>query len=143
MLFFSDLNQWLLSEWIWSMTWGIYHVPLATLCMILLFHFYMKMRLYKAFWVSLMASLFAIAVYSLYVPGFLIYVLGLATDWVADPFPAALYLGIIYGFLQSCFFWLQSIWLPVDMQRVLMVISLSNLIAALIIFKLTIIALLL
>lgn len=141
MVFFSDLNQWLLSEWIWSMTWGIYHVPLATLCMILLFHFYMKMTFYKAFWVSLMASIFAIVVYTVYVPLFLIYGLGLATDWVADPFPAAFYLGIIYGFLQSSFFWLRSNWYPVDMQRVLVVISLSNLIAVLIIFKLTIIAL--
>ncbi|PKN03533.1 hypothetical protein CVU75_01720 [Candidatus Dependentiae bacterium HGW-Dependentiae-1] len=139
--FFSDLNQWLLAEWLWSMTWGLYHVPLATLCMIFLFRFYMKMSLRGALWQSLKASFFALVIYTLYVPAFLIYWSGLETDWVADPMPAALYLGFIYGVLQSSFFWLQSLWFPMDMQRVLIVVALSNFIAALVIFKLALMGL--
>ncbi|MDZ4130303.1 MAG: hypothetical protein U1E02_39975 [Hydrogenophaga sp.] len=139
--FFSDLNQWLLAEWLWSMTWGFYHVPLATLSMVFLFHFYMKMSVRVATWQAIKASFFALVVYTLYVPVFLIYWLGLATDWVADPMPASLYLGFIYGALQSSFFWLQSTWSPINMRRVLVVVALSNFAAALVIFKLALMGL--
>ncbi len=139
--FFSDLNQWLLAEWIWSMTWGLYHVPIATLCMMLLFRWYLKWSIKRALFFSIIASACAIAIYTLYVPALLIFVFGLATDLVADPLSAALYLGIIYGFLQGGFFAVYNVWHPLKVRPILVIVALSNLIAALVIYKITLIGL--
>lgn len=139
--FFSDLNQWLLAEWIWSMTWGLYHVPLATVCMMLLFRWYVKLSLKRSVVLSIAASFCAMVVYTLYVPVLLIFVFGTTTDWVAEPLPAALYLGIIYGFLQSCFFWVFSCWSPLNLRPILLVIAISNFIAAFVIYKVTLVGL--
>ena len=139
--FFSDLNQWLLAEWIWSMTWGLYHVPIATLCMMVLFRWYLKWSIKRALFFPIIASACAVAVYTFYVPVLLIFVFGLTTDWVADPLSAALYLGIIYGFLQGCFFWARSAWSPLKLRPILFIIAVSNLIAALAIYKITLIGL--
>lgn len=133
--FFSDLNQWLLVEWIWNVTWGFYHVPIVVLSMVCILRWYMRYSYSKALFLSLMSALCAIGVYTLYVPVILISVVGLTTDWVADPLPASLYLAIIYTFLQSCFVWFWNIWRPIDMQRVIIAIAVSNVIAALIVCK--------
>jgi H+/Cl- antiporter ClcA len=141
MSFIADLNQWLLAEWIWSMTWGLYHIPITIISMLVMMRIYLKLSIKSAMVLALGSSLFAVMVYTVYVSGFLIYFLGLTTDWVAEPLPAALYLGIIYGFLQSVFFWFLMLWRPINLRSYIFVVVLSNIVAALIVYKLTLIGL--
>ena len=67
------LGQLLLSEWIWSVTWGAYHVPLNIVLMIFLFKFFTRISIVPAVLIAFFSQLFSFIIYWVLIVGGLIF----------------------------------------------------------------------
>jgi len=76
MNFLTTLGNVLLSEWLWSITWGIYHVPIAIVVMMFLLKRNTNLRMVPAVLLSVSSNLFSFALYTLAIVGGLIFALG-------------------------------------------------------------------
>jgi hypothetical protein len=68
------LADFLLSEWLWSVTLGIHQVPIAIFVYIILLYCFMRVGFLRAVVASLVFNLFSWLTYSLFVVGILMYV---------------------------------------------------------------------
>lgn len=131
------IAQFLLSEWIWSVTFALGMVPIAIVLMFILFWAVERYSMLKAFMLSLVAQVFALSIFSSIVIGLLVKLLGvemLADQAVLGPLAASLSLALIYTILEGCFFWIVSTYSSVYMARALLIAAFSNVMAALLIY---------
>ncbi len=105
---FNMIGNFILSEWIWSVTWGIYHIPWNIIIMIILLKFFLRINMVSAVFLSIGAQLFATAALTIITVGTML-LLGKGggpENYVNTPTPihAFISLGLIYAVLQSIFF---------------------------------------
>lgn len=131
------INHFLLSEWLWSMTHGSYHVAINIFVMLTLLIFVLKMRTVPAVFLTISAHIVAVGVFTAFVVGVLMYGLHITynpeTDHVyliPNTFFSCVYLGLIYACLQSLFFAVVNIWYALRMHSMITIAFLSNSITA-------------
>jgi len=105
---FNMIGNFILSEWIWSVTWGIYHIPCNIIIMIILLKFFLRLNMVAAVFLSIGAQLFSVAALTIVTIGTML-VLGKGggpETYANTPTPihAFVCLGLIYAILQSIFF---------------------------------------
>ncbi len=77
MLTIQSINEFLLSEWLWNITWGMYHIPINFIMMFFLLKFFGQMKIISSILLSFFGQLFSLSLYTGFVVGVLIYGLGI------------------------------------------------------------------
>ena len=139
----ESIGYFLLSQFIWSVTFGFYHVLFSLIAMFLLFVLWERLPFISSVLLSISAH--AVAMLTL----FLVVKIGIIDIWDYQyapfsyetigysPWIASLSLAFTYAFIQSIFFLLLSMrftWL--HKARPLLVALISNLMAAVLVYKL-------
>ncbi len=127
----------LIDQWLWSVTWGIYHVPIAAVLMAFCGRFFLRLNTIAAVFISVGSMVVSFLLYSVFVAGFLVCLLGYGYQeqlqgqgLVSDPLYACLYSGLIYTFLQTVFFCGVNRYYPISISRMAVAACIVNLVAA-------------
>ena len=131
----NTIYDFLITEWLWSVTWGVYHVPFVLAFMIILLKRVGHMR-----WVSTLMNAVGSLLFTLFVYGFVIawlvpdaqldYTTAQEALEVPSSWWASMYLGSIYALLQTVFFMLVSLVYPSNRFRLIVIVATSNFLAA-------------
>lgn len=134
---FVMLSDFFLSEWIWSITWGMYHIPINIVVMFILAKLNLRVSNIPLLMMIIGAHVFGIVVFSACVLGLLGFSLGInylptenAYDQTYNVLNASLALGSIYGVFHSMFFVLLSYHYELPLRYLVVITILSNLISA-------------
>lgn len=133
-------GQFIISEWIWSVTFGQHHAAIAIVLMIIAF-LYMRISFVRAILLALSAQLFAwlmlggsalVVVHQLF---------GVTYDAVEPstglhPLAASFLLGVIYVLFVMLFFYMLRTWLPRPYELMVKAAAICNVIAAFIVYLL-------
>jgi hypothetical protein len=97
-----------LSEWIWSVTWDVYHVPFNIIITLILLKFFLRINMVRAVCLAIFSQLFAFLVLSICAMGAM-YIIGIGGGpdsfmVVPKPLYATVFLGLLYALLQTIFF---------------------------------------
>ncbi|HEV2600971.1 MAG TPA: hypothetical protein VGT41_01605 [Candidatus Babeliales bacterium] len=132
-----EIGSFFLSEWLWGITWGIYAIPIAMINMFILMRFYTRASFGTTLLVALSGPLIAFLVFNIVTLTVLIYGLGFEyaqTDQKSCEhiFLIYLWLGLIYGSLQSIYLKILSIYYPQisNVQRLYILSYIAHIIAA-------------
>jgi hypothetical protein len=140
----NNSAHFLLSEWIWSITWGIYMLPFSTLILFVLLRWVERIHAVRALLVTLAAHICAWVCLTGFVVGILIFTFQI--EYVPDDtiyheelcslLYTSLYLGLIYTLLESLFFFIIRKKVDINIFRVIALIIMSNCLAALCVYVL-------
>ena len=130
------------STWLWADTWGIYHISLNIIFMLILLKFVGKFKIVPSVLLSVFSEIFAILVYTLTVFA-LVFTLGLKyvhagnadNVQVINILLACISVGIIYSFLQSLFFFIVNKFYSINLRIAILLSFVSNVAAALFIYR--------
>ena len=111
MTILTHMGDFLLGQWLWSVTWDWYHIPINIVLMCLAFNWILRLTIIPSAFLAILANLYAFIVYFALVVGGLMYLLNFSYDpytaspyTASDPLHACIYLGLIYTILQATFF---------------------------------------
>lgn len=131
----NRVGDFLLSEWLWSMTFGWSYVVINVISMTFFLWCLMKFSLFRAFILSLVSNAFSFFIYSGVVIGLFIHLL----QWwyvpheyraQAAPFWANIYLALIHVILQLLFFYAMHKLLDMRKDRLFLTAVVSNCVTA-------------
>ena len=130
MLMMYTWAQFILSEWIWSVTWDMYHIPFNIIVMILLFKFFLRIDMVRAVCMAMFSQFFAFLLFSLcaLMAMNLIGVGGGPESYTVVPKPlyATLLLGLVYAVLQIIFFACTRLRYQVAFSTLVALVIISN-----------------
>lgn len=133
-LMFTRIGNFFIDQWLWNITWDWYHIPIDILFMVIFFKFFLRLNIVASVLIALSSTITAFVVYTGFVIGVLMYLFNFryhevfqSYTMVADPLHACLYVGIIYTILQSIFISVLHNYYPVPRIKMIIVISISNL----------------
>lgn len=132
--------QFIISEWVWSFTFALYHPIIAVLIMILLLIKYAKQRIIPAVFYAICSQACASLLFTILVHIVLDMILGITFDLsdarsMIHPLAACFLLGAIYSGFQICFFAFVRAWYRFPFEKFSIVVWISNTVAALVVFK--------
>lgn len=136
---FKNVTDFLLGQWLWSITWDWYHVPVAIIIMFLLFKLVLRLNIIPAVLMSLGANLYSFVFFTIFSYTILYNFLNLPfapeiSEFAAtEPLRACIYLGLIYTVIQASFFGLVRLWFKIPYALIMSMALLSHLITAFII----------
>ena len=98
----------ILSEWIWSVTWDTYHIPFNIIITLLLLKFFLRINMVQSVGMAIFSQIFAFLGLSICTLGSM-YLIGLGGGpesfaVVPTPLYATLFLGLLYALFQIIFF---------------------------------------
>lgn len=138
------IGDFLLSLWIWHITYDLFHPVVTAITMAFMLHFLMNRGWGRSFGIALFAQLEAIIALTLVVPIFLVTIL----DWQYEPldvpsalsmlviFMPSLSLGLFYAIAQAFFFIIGRLFFRYSLPSYLLLIVVSNGIGVLLSFLL-------
>lgn len=137
---FYLVAQLLLSQWIWSVTLGFSHPLINCIIMIPLLMYLARKKFLTSLMYALSSQGFAIMVFGIIAHFMLDYLGGVSFDqqgsfMTLHPLAASLILGITYALMQLLFFYGARFMWHVPFKTVAVIVALSNLMAALIVFR--------
>lgn len=106
----TTLSQFFLSEWLWSFTWDLWHIPLAMLFMFILTYFFTRMSLTQKIFLSCTGPLVAFFSFQIIIVTVFIYSIGFNYEPDVDAQPICtilancLWLDVIYSILQISYY---------------------------------------
>ncbi len=135
-----SFGRFLITEWLWSITLGSYHIVISTLLLIVLFLFVAKLRMIPAVLLSVSSHLFALGSFTFFAYFVLTKLLGITFDQtkpitLVHPLVVSFLLGVIYTGLQALFFKFVSKWYRLPLQKIYYLTFASNTIASFIIYS--------
>ncbi len=135
--FLTALGDFLLSEWLWGITYGWLYIPINIVIMTFFLRRLLHMSRFRAIMLAITTNGFSLLVYSGIVVGVFMHIL----QWwyvpqqyeiVTIPFRANLFLGLVHFVLQVCFFILIHKTYRVNMRRLFSIVLMSNITSVLI-----------
>lgn len=98
----------ILSQWLWSVTWGVHHVPFNIVMSIILFKVFLGMNIVPSVLLALVSQIVACITLGL-VAFVAMWHIGIGGgpetfSYVPQPLHATLFLGLIYALFQILFF---------------------------------------
>ena len=142
MVWITSAANFLLSEWLWSVTWGWYHVPVNIFMMICLLKLFGRMRIVPSIIISVLCQFFSFLLLTLVVflvPIYLLNVQFVSHDCYANeifnPLFICLFLGAIYFVLHVLFFALTNLAYTINMRLVVLIAFVANVLSALLCYK--------
>ncbi len=120
----------LLSEWIWGITWDTYHIPFNIIIILILLKFFLRINMVPAVCMAIASQFFAIIVLSLFTFGAM-YLIGPGSGpdsfvFVPCPLYATLFLGLLYTFFQIIFFSFKKCRYKAPFSAIAAIIFISN-----------------
>lgn len=136
------VEYFLLNHWLWGMMWGIYHIPVNILLMMLLLKVIARFKIVPSILLAFFSKVFSVIAYALTIL-VLVYVVKLEFVFPKEiqsykpinPLLASVYLGIIYAFFQTVFFWIVSRFYSINVGFMAMIALVSNFISAILVYK--------
>jgi len=142
MTWLTTAADFMLSEWLWNVTWGWYHIPVNTFMMLFLLKFFGRMRIMPAVLLSVFSQLFSFFMFSAIVIAGPMYLLGLTfvpydcyAQQALHPIFSCLFLGGIYFLFQILFFVLVNLSYKINLRLVILISLVSNLVTALLVYR--------
>ncbi|MDR3550563.1 MAG: hypothetical protein P4L31_04060 [Candidatus Babeliales bacterium] len=134
----SSMGNFLLSEWLWSITFDWYHIPISLLLCGISFRWVLRIPLKSSFLLALLSGLYALCIFAFFIVVVLLYLFNFSysATWVPDPFHACFYLGLIFAVLQTTFYFIVHRWYRLNMPGVIFLTFLSNSTASIITYYL-------
>lgn len=138
---FTQIGTFFIDQWLWSITWDWYHIPLSMVIMILLFRFFLRMDIIISVLLALGSIAATFITFTFFVVSVLIglfkfrYEAALGLD-VADSLHACIYVALIYTTLQAVFFIILNRYYTIEYRHMIIVSLVSNLISACFIYQL-------
>ena len=134
------IASFILDEWLYSISWGVYHVPINIFIMLFLFKGVMGLRMIPAVFLSLFSNITAMVVFALFAMSVAHFVdiisYARTPQELYNPFAIAFGLGVIYATLQSLLFFIISCKYTFKLRFAITVAFLSNLLTALCVYSL-------
>lgn len=136
------VSYFLLNQWLWTITWGIYHIPLNIFFMYVLLRITNNMGKLHLFLLTVGANFFSAILYSAFVVGVLVF--GCGMQYLPNQCPvmslitrlqASLSMGVMYALIQSGFFLLIPRKYSIYWLHALGFAILSNLLTGLMVYK--------
>lgn len=142
---FASITDFLFSQWIWNITWGVYYLPVNIFVFFVLLKIVGKFSVLNSAVYSFFSNVVSFLLYSLFVVGVLVFLMGYEyipqdpyTQQVLDATKPTVSLGIIYTILQSALLIFKFRNNVAGLVRLLALIIASNIISVLIICKITV-----
>lgn len=139
----NSIAEFFLSEWLWSMTLGVYQAPLATLFMVILVKMFNRIGWLSTIALSIASNFLAVMIFALLVIGVVIYGMSYTYSDVqlnsyhgAISFMVPFMLGMIYAALQIPFFMLMRRWYKFSLMRIYFVAIFAHTLAAALVYSL-------
>jgi len=142
MVSLKTIEFFFLNTWLWSMTWGIYHVPTNILVMLVLLKIVGRFKLISSILLAFFSKVFSSALYTLIV-FLLVFVIKLqfvpAEEFnscqTINVLLACICLGFVYAALQSIFFCVVNKFYALNLRVTTLIAFVSNIISALLIYR--------
>ena len=136
------IEYFFLNTWLWGMTWGIYHIPINMLVMLVLLKFVGRLKIVPSVLLAFFSKVFASALYTLIV-FFLVFVVKLQfvpkIDLVdsdsINVLLACICLGIVYSVFQALFFLMVNKFYALNIRLTTLIAFVSNIITALLVYR--------
>ena len=132
----QSISDFLLSQWLWSITWDWYHIPINCVLFCVLCKLILRLNIVPAVLISLASNVYSFLVFTFFSFVVLYYLLDIrftpdqAHSVVTEPLLACLYLGLIYTVIQMSFFGILQIWYKINYWKIVGVSALSNVLTA-------------
>lgn len=143
MIWFTQASNFLLSQWIWNVTWGWYHVPINIFVMLFFLKFFGYLRIMPAVLLAFFSQLFSLLVFSVFVIAVPIYALDIhfsLYDCYAQAYPnvllTSLSLAAIYCVLNIFFFAIVNFFYSLNLRLLILISCVGNGITALLVYRL-------
>lgn len=133
----TAISHFFLSEWLWSVTRGAYHMPINIFVMIAWCIFVRREKTIPSVLLSVSANLFSFFIFTGIVYFFKVdYIPGHDEIYViTSVLSSCMYLGVIYATLQSIFFFMVRRFYTFNLISTLIAAYVSNLITAWIMYR--------
>ncbi len=142
MQFGMTIASFILDEWLYSISWGAYHVPINIFIMLFLFKCVMGLRMIPAVFLSLFSNITAMVVFALFAMSVAQFVdivnYAHTPQELYNPLVISLGLGIIYAIVQSLLFFIISCRYTFNLRYAIIVAVLSNILSAICVYSLPI-----
>lgn len=130
-----------LNTWLWSMTWGLFHVPLNMLIVIVLLKFVGRFKLISSILLAVFAKVFSVALYAVII-GFFLVVLDLqfvppgefGNSQGIDVLFASICLGLVYTAFEVIFFFMVNKFYALNVRVTILIAFVGNIISALLMY---------
>lgn len=142
MAWITSAANFLLSEWLWNVTWGWYHIPVNVFMMLFLLKFFGRMRIMPAVLCSVFSQVFSFFLFSAVVIAGPIYLMGIQfvpydcyTQEAMHPIFSCLFLGVIYFVFHTLFFVMVSWFFKINVRQMILISLVANLLTALLVYR--------
>ncbi len=139
MAIINYLGDFLLNEWIWSLTYGFYQVPLNTIIMFVIIKWVAELSFVRAITISALANILSFFFFHFFFVSIFVLFLGfeyVPSTMIDQPIPnvlhTTLWLGVIYASLQIIFFGLVSWRYKIHFGQLAWIAIISNALSCLI-----------
>lgn len=130
MMIFSIVAHFIVSEWLWGITWDTYYISFNIVVSILLLKFFLKINMVHAVFMSLLSQLAAWVAFTAlaFMSMYLIGIGGNPERFICVPSPlyATVFLGLIYAILQMLFYICTKRYYKNPIATILMITFISN-----------------
>lgn len=140
----TSIINFLLTEWIWSITGGWYHIPLSCILMFVLLKLWDHLGWIRAFLLSIFLVFGSFLIYFGLIWGIFVSVLNVEYVLPADTYQGvydhlntSLILAAIYSLIQMIMLFFLHKWVRFNFWRTLLCVVSANLLAALLVYKMT------
>ncbi len=135
-----SFGQFLITQWVWAVTFARAHPLINMLVMLSILLFYAKVKIVPAVCYAFFSQLFAVVVFTVFVHGILDKVLGIGfaqheTAFLIHPLAACFLLAMIYTALQALFFYILCFFYTLPVQKYSSIAFASNIITVFIVYK--------
>lgn len=142
MSWLASSADFILSEWLWNVTWGWYHIPINIFVLLFLLKFFGGVRLVPSILLSFFAQLFSFLIFSAVTIIGPMYVLGLQfvpydcyTNTLMHPLIVCFSLGGIYFVFHLIFFAIINPFYPLNLKLMTLIAFVANMLSALIVYR--------
>ena len=135
----QSITTFIVDEWLYSVSWGSYHIPIAIFIMLFFFKVVLRIRMIPAVFLTLIANISAMALFSvsaMAVAHISTYDYAHTPQELRHPLYIAIGLGLIYATLQTVLFFILSHRYRFKLPHTVVVSFLSNIFAALCVYML-------
>ena len=138
---FQKITTFIIDEWLYSVSWGAYHVPITIFIMLFLFKVVLRMRMITAVFLTLIINVSAMALFSvsaMAIAHISTYDYAHIPQELHHPLIISIGLGLIYATLQTILFFIISRRYTLKLPPAIAVSFVSNILAALCVYMLPI-----
>lgn len=141
---FTQITNFLITEWIWSFTGGLSHLPVNFLLLFMLFKLWDHMSWFKAFLMSFLLTVGAFLIFFGFVNGIVVWGFNISYILPDDTYVGtynilntSLILAVIYSLIQIIIVMAAHYWMRFNLIRAYICIICANLMSALVVYKIT------